>query len=175
MSARILFENAARRGYGASMIDLTIARALHVLAVVHWIGGVFMVTAVMLPGLKRMVEPARRTALFESIEGRFAGQAKVSVTIAGLTGFYMTHRLNAWGRFLDLNFWWMHAMVFVWAIFTIVLFIAEPMFLHAWYRSQTEREPEKTFALMQRFHWVLLTLSLITIAAAVLGAHGALF
>lgn len=31
--------------------DLTIARVLHVLAIVHWIGGVCMVTLVLLPGM----------------------------------------------------------------------------------------------------------------------------
>ena len=31
------------------MDDVTVARALHVLAVVHWIGGVAIVTLVILP------------------------------------------------------------------------------------------------------------------------------
>jgi uncharacterized membrane protein len=157
------------------MLDLTIARALHVLAVVHWIGGVFMVTAVILPSVRRLEEPARRIALFEVVEGRFSGQAKVSVTLAGLTGFYMTHRLDVWERFLDPGFWWMHAMVLVWAVFTIVLFVAEPLFLHAWFRRRAEAAPKETFAIIQRFHWILLATSLVTIGAAVLGAHGVLF
>lgn len=164
-----------RRAEGASVIELTIARALHILAIVHWIGGVFMVTAVILPGVRRLEEPARRIALFEAIEGRFSGQAKISVTLAGLTGFYMTHRLGAWDRFLDPGFWWMHAMVLVWAVFTVVLFVAEPLFLHAWFRRKAEKDPDGTFTLIQRFHWLLLALSLATIGAAMLGAHGILF
>lgn len=44
----------------------------------------------------------------------------------------MTHRLAAWDRFTDPAFWWMYTMVLVWAIFTIVSFIAEPLFLHRW-------------------------------------------
>ncbi|GAB4518967.1 MAG: hypothetical protein Kow00133_04390 [Amphiplicatus sp.] len=157
------------------MTDIAIARALHVLAVVHWIGGVFMVTAVILPAIARLAEPERRLALFEAVEGRFSFQAKLSVTLAGLSGFYITHRYDAWARFLDPGYWWMHAMVLVWAIFTFVLFVAEPLFLHAWFRRQAAAAPESTFMLIQRFHQVLLTVSLVVIGAAVLGAHGILF
>lgn len=157
------------------MDDLTIARAIHVLAVVHWIGGVTMVTAVILPAVRRFAEPARRLALFEAIEGRFARQARVSVTLAGLSGFYMTYRLDAWDRFRDPHFWWMDAMVLVWAIFTGMLFVAEPLFFHAQLRRRAERDPDAAFGLMQRVHWVLLTLSAVTVGAAVLGAHGGLY
>ena len=83
------------------MDSLTVARALHVLAIVHWIGGVAMVTLVILPAVTRLAEPAQRLAVFEAVEGRFGAQARYSVTLAGLTGFYMTHELDGWGRFLD--------------------------------------------------------------------------
>jgi uncharacterized membrane protein len=155
--------------------DLAIARALHVLAVVHWIGGVSMVTLVLLPGLIRNVPPAERLASFELMEGRFAGQARISTLLAGASGFYMTHRLAAWDRFADLSFWWMHAMVAIWAIFTIILFVAEPLFLHRWFHERAVRDPDGTFRLVLRLHVVLLTLSVITIAAAVLGVRGALY
>ena len=36
------------------MSDLAFARALHVLAVVFWIGGVAMVTTVLLPATRRL-------------------------------------------------------------------------------------------------------------------------
>jgi uncharacterized membrane protein len=157
------------------MLDLTIARALHVIAVVHWIGGVFMVTAVILPAVGRIADPRDRVALFEAVEGRFARQAKISVTLAGLTGFYMTHRLDAWGRFADPGYWWMHAMTLVWIVFTFVLFVAEPLFLHRWFRRRAESDPDAVFQLMQRFHWALLCFGIVTAGAGVLGAHGLLF
>ena len=87
----------------------------------------------------------------------------------------MTYGLQAWDRFTDPQFWWMPAMVIIWAIFTFTLFIAEPHFLHAWFRLRGERDPNGTFALVQRVHWILLTLSVITIAGALLGTHGILF
>jgi uncharacterized membrane protein len=156
------------------MDDLTIARALHVLAVVHWIGGVSLVTLVLLPGITRSVPAEDRLQLFEMIEGRFAFQARISTLIAGATGFYMTHQLGAWDRFTDLAYWWMHAMVVVWAIFTFVLFVAEPLFLHRWFHERASVAGEETFALVLRMHRGLLALSLVTVGASVLGAHGAI-
>lgn len=151
----------------------TLARALHVLAVVHWIGGVAMVTLVILPSLMRM-PAAERLPAFEAIEGRFSLQARISTLVAGLTGLWMTWELAAWDRFADPAFWWMHAMVAIWALFTLVLFIAEPLVLHRWFHARAQVDPDGTFALVLRFHRILLTLSAITTGGAVLGAHGAI-
>ncbi len=153
---------------------ITIARALHLIAIVHWIGGLAMVTLVILPGIMRMPQE-RKLEIFLVIEGRFARQAKVSVTAAGLTGFYMVHGLVAWERFLDPGYWWMHAMVLIWAIFTFMLFVAEPLFLHAKVARMAERDPAATFALMLRAHRILLALAAVTVGGAALGAHGMLF
>jgi len=155
--------------------DLTLARAVHVLALVHWIGGVSLVTLVILPAVRRFAEPARRLEVFEAIEGRFAFQARISVTLAGLSGFYMTARLDAWSRFLDPGFWWMHAMTLLWALFTLILFVAEPLFLHAWFHRRAAAAPDATFALVLRAHRVLLALAFVTLGGSVLGAHGVLF
>ncbi|MBL8642423.1 MAG: hypothetical protein JNK21_00710 [Rhodospirillaceae bacterium] len=157
------------------MDDLALARLIHILALIHWIGGVSLVTAVLLPAVRRFAEPTRRIAVFEEIEGRFSFQAKISVTLAGLSGLYLTYRLEAWARFLDLHFWWMPAMALVWAIFSFVLFIAEPLFLHAWFRKRAAHDPDGTFAFIQRAHWILLALSTLTIAGAALGSHGFYF
>lgn len=154
------------------MDDLTFARALHVVSIVHWIGGVAFITLVLLPAVQRLAAPGRRASLFEEIERRFAVQARISTLIAGLSGFWMTARLDAWSRFADHRFWWMHAMLGLWAIFTLILFVLEPLVLHRWFMARAERDPEATFALIQRLHVALLSASAVTVAAAVLGAHG---
>jgi len=53
------------------MNDLAIARAVHVLAVVIWIGGVGMVTTVILPVVRRARMPTEGQALLEAVERRF--------------------------------------------------------------------------------------------------------
>jgi uncharacterized membrane protein len=151
---------------------LALARALHVLAVVHWIGGVAMVTLVILPAVAARADPAQRLGLFEAVEGRFAAQARVSVTLAGLTGFYMTWALELWARYADPAFWWMHAMTAVWALFTLVLFVAEPLFLQDWFRRRAAVDPEGTFRLVARGHRALLGLSALAVGGTVYGVHG---
>ena len=63
-------------------------------------------------------------------------------------------------------------MTLVWVIFTLMLFVLEPLVLHRWFSTRASQEPEKTFRLIQRMHWMLLALSLITVAGAVAGSHG---
>lgn len=155
-----------------SVEALGLARVLHVLGVVLWIGGVAMVTTVLLPAVRRMKAPEERVAFFEAVESRFAWQARGTTLLTGLSGFWLVHALGAWGRFAEPAFWWMHAMVAVWAIFTLMLFVLEPLFLHRWFLARARRDPEGTFARIQRLHWVLLAVSLVTVAGAVAGSHG---
>jgi uncharacterized membrane protein len=111
------------------MDDVTIARALHVVSVVLWIGGVAFVTAVLLPAVRHLNALEKRIQLFEQIEQRFAWQARISTAIVGLTGFYMLYRLDMWDRFRRVAYWWIDAMVVVWLLFTAMFFVAEPFFL----------------------------------------------
>ena len=53
------------------MDETIVARVLHVLGVVVWIGGVALVTTVLLPATKRMKTPSERIEFFESIERGF--------------------------------------------------------------------------------------------------------
>jgi uncharacterized membrane protein len=155
------------------MIDPAIvARALHVFGVVLWIGGVAFVTTVLLPSVRRLKTPEERVQFFERIEARFAWQARATTLIVGLSGFYLVERWDLWSRFADLSWWWMHAMVAVWLLFTVMLFIAEPLVLHRWFRETATRAPERTFRRMERLHWLLLTVSLLTVLGAVAGSHG---
>ena len=149
-----------------------IARALHVLAVILWIGGVAMVTTVLLPAVRRHAKAGEQVEFFERIESRFATQARWTTLLAGATGFWLVWHYNLWARFAEARYWWMHAMVAVWLLFTLMLFVLEPLFLHRRLIERSRRDPSGTFVLVQRFHWVLLVLSLITVFGAVAGSHG---
>ncbi len=154
------------------MDGVVLARALHVLAVVIWIGGVAMVTTIMLPAVRRGDLGADRLKAFEAIERRFAWQARSSIIVVGLTGLYMTSRLDAWGRFTSAQFWWMHAMVCLWLVFAFILFVAEPLILHRRLHDWADAAPETAIAWLNRAHWVLLVFSLLTIFGAVAGSQG---
>ena len=94
--------------------------------------------------------------------------------LAGRSGFHMVVWLDLWYRFRSLAYWWMHAMVAVWLLFTLMQFVAEPLFLDRWLRARAKVRPETTFGLIERLHWILLALSLITLIGALLGSHGLL-
>ncbi len=55
----------------------TFARALHVIGVVLWIGGMAFVTTVLIPSLRNITDSANPLELFEQLEGKFSFQAKI--------------------------------------------------------------------------------------------------
>ena len=154
------------------MEGVTIARVLHVLGVVLWIGGVAVVTTVLLPATRRLKTSGERVLFFETVERGFAVQARLTTLVTGLSGLYLVYQLDLWRRFVQIEFWWMHAMVLVWALFTLVLFLLEPLFLHRWLIERVARDPDSTLAWVVRLHWILLVASLVTVAGAVAGSHG---
>ena len=153
--------------------DIEIARALHVLFVVHWIGGVAFVTLVALPLSRAKTDAARGWALFEAIERRFAAQVRVSIPLAGLTGLWMVWRLDLWAAFADPSLWWLTAMVAVWALFMVIVFVVEPI-AHRRLTAMAARDPAAVLKRVFRAHLVLLAAAAVTIVGAVAGSHGAL-
>ena len=157
------------------MESFTLARVIHVIAVILWIGGVAMVTTVIIPAVKKLKSKDDQIKTFEQIEGRFAKQAKITTLLTGVTGFYMLYELDAWERYLDYRFWWIHAMTLVWVLFTVILYVLEPLVLHKLFKEYAAKNPSKTFSFMHKAHWFLLLLSLLTTAGAVAGSHGWVF
>lgn len=156
------------------MDEFILARVIHVLSVVLWIGGVAMVTTVLLPTLARMQSPAEAMTFFANFRRRFATQARYTTLLVGLSGFYMVYVLDAWHRFAAWQYWWMHTMVFIWLVFSVMLFVMEPRARRRQSQSSTpvQNVSADTFVKIQRMHWILLSLSLITVAGAVAGSHG---
>ncbi len=154
--------------------DIALARALHVLFVTHWIGGVAFVTFVALPLALASADSARGWALFEAIERRFAAQVRVSIPLAGATGLWMTWRLDLWSRFGDAAFWWMDAMFGLWALFMLMVFVGEPL-ANARLAAMAARDAGGALRRLQRAHLVLSAAAVVTIFGAVAGAHGGLF
>ena len=155
------------------MIDWgSLARAIHIVAVVGWIGGVSLVTTVLLPALKRK-PPGAWLHDFDEIESRFAAQARIAVLLVLLSGLYMLYTYDLWDRFAEARYWWMHLMVGIWLIFAGMLFVIEPLTMR--HKSRGQRRDWLARASLSRLLWMhrlLLALSLIAIFAAVGGSHG---
>lgn len=149
---------------------LSLARALHVLGVLWWVGGVAMVTATLLPALRRtgLSEPERQQ-VFKTIRRRFAWQARIAVLLVGATGGYLLTYLGGLVRLRTEAGWWIDLMLATWSVFALLLFVLEP--LGVMHRTGIGRRP-RAFLLM---HVLLLTLALATVGAGVIGAHGGLY
>ncbi len=154
------------------MNDLTLARAIHILSIVVWMGGVTFVTLILIPVLRRSAPKTDQLTIFNLIENRFASIARFMVLLAGISGFYMTYKLDAWDRFLQAQFFWMHAMVIVWSLFFLALFVIEPFILKNHGRMVKNGHNISNLRKTQIVHLIILTLSLFTIVVSVLGAHG---
>ncbi len=148
-----------------------VARAIHVLAIVVWIGGVWLVTTLLLPAM-RQHPPEQWIREFEAIEQRFVPQARIAVLLALLSGLYMIHADDLWDRFLHPEFWWMHLMVAVWVLFALMLFVFEPLVLRRVVHRRAMAAPAATLSLMLWLHRAVLVLALAAIFGAVGGAHG---
>lgn len=116
--------------------------------------------------------PDARAALaaFEAFEGRFAAQARISILFAGLSGFYMLDKLQAWERLLNPAFWWLMLMVAVWSVFALMVLVLEPLVVHRLFHNYALRNKDRAFTLAIRLHAAALTVSVVAIAAGVLGA-----
>lgn len=143
------------------MALFNILLAIHVLSVVWWIGGVFTVTASLLPLFNRLPVD-ERSQWIKRFEGRFANQARIAVLLAGISGFWMYALLPG----AITHTWWIGLMLLVWVLFAIMLFVAEPLRVPA--KLGVIRSPRAFLAL----HAVLLALALAAIAGGVIGTRG---
>jgi len=153
---------------------VAVARAIHVLALVHWIGGVAIVTTIVLPAARKLPDSSEAIAAFERFEGRFAAQVRISIALVGLSGLYMLYAFDAWDRFEYLSFWWLHLMVAVWAAFALMVYVFEPLLIHRVFHELVLRDKNRAFMIAIRLHSAALAISAVAIGGAVLGAHGGL-
>ncbi|HEX7339332.1 MAG TPA: hypothetical protein VF271_05290 [Rhodanobacteraceae bacterium] len=140
---------------------LNILLAIHVLGVVWWIGGVFTVTTSLLPLFNKLSDEERVTRI-RTFENRFANQARVAVLLVGITGFWMYALVPGF----ITHTWWVGLMLLVWVLFTVMLFIAEPLKLPG--KLGLMKSRAKFLAL----HAVLLALALVAVVGGVIGSRG---
>jgi uncharacterized membrane protein len=148
-----------------------LARAIHVVAVVVWIGGVWLVTTVLLPAMK-LTRPEEWIGEFDAIEQRFAPQVRIAAVLVLLSGLYMLYAYDLWDRFTEPRYWWMHLMVVVWLLFAALLFVIEPLIIRSTVHRSDAVAPAAVLTRMLWMHRAMLALSLLAIFAAVAGGHG---
>lgn len=140
------------------------ALTIHILSVVVWIGGVSFVTLVTFPMILRMDKSLEMVLMFQGVEHRFANIAKTMVILAGLSGFYLIYEKG-----LSFGVW---IMIFVWAFYASLLFGLEKLiFKKLFGKPEDQTDMKKVFSLLQGFHWFVLALSFLAVAAGVYAGH----
>jgi len=153
------------------MTDITIAIVLHVLGVVWWIGGLALVTTVVLPQLRR--DPTDALERFHAVERRFAPQVRIAVVVVGASGGWLLYRLQLYRVLGDPAYWWLTAMIALWTLFFLMLFVLGPAgVLRRVMSGPLHTDLPGRLARMHYLHIVLLALALITVAGGVAGSHG---
>ena len=150
---------------------LPVLIAIHVLAVVIWIGGVAFVTIIIFPMIMRMEGSSEKMMLFQGIEHRFEKIAKISVAVVGLTGGWMLQLTGGWKTLFSAGGIGPTLMVSVWTFYVLVL-LFEPRLFKAISRGETQQKTSRVFFRLTVFHWVVLVLSLLVIGVGVWSDHG---
>ena len=94
---------------------MLIAIALHVLAVVAWVGGMGFTLFMLRPGLAAL-QPAERLGVLARVLARFLPVVGVAVVVIAVTGGWLMARLGGFGTVP----WGIHAMVGLGVIMILV-------------------------------------------------------
>ena len=90
-----------------------------------------MVTMVLLPAIRSLPLSDIFFAFFEWIERRFAFHARILTVRSPERPALTCCTRPVGGRAISSPAsWWLHAMTLVWVLFTILLFVLEPLVLH---------------------------------------------
>lgn len=150
---------------------VSVLTAIHVLGVVIWIGGVAFVTMIVFPMLTRMENSLEKVIFFQGIEHRFAGIAKGSLAVVGLTGAWLLYQTGEWRMLFSTAGIGPTLMLIVWTFYLLVLLFEAKIF-GMLFKGKEGRDADKIFVLLSRFHWVVLSLSLLAIGVGVWAGHG---
>jgi putative copper export protein len=141
------------------------ALIIHVLSIVIWIGGVAFVTMITFPMIVRVDNSLEQVMMFQGTEHRFSKIAKFMVILAGLSGLYLIFEKG-----LSFGVW---VMIIIWTFYAALLFGLEKIIFKKLFSNPEGRQTDtkKVFKLLQGFHWFVLALSFLAIAAGIYEAH----
>jgi len=143
----------------------TISLIIHVFCIVIWIGGVAFVTIITFPMIQRAGNSLEQVLMFQGVEHRFSKIAKIMVIFTGLSGIYLIYEKGLSAGVL--------IMIFVWTLYASLLFFLEKIIFKKLFAKPSGEQPDtkQVFFRLQVFHWFVLTLSFIAIAAGIWTAH----
>ena len=107
--------------------DVEIARALHVVFVAHWIGGVAFVTLVALPLARASRRRWERLGAVRGDRKPLRGAGSILDSARRRDRALDGVAARSLGPVRQPAAWWMDAMVLLWALFMLIVFVIEPL------------------------------------------------
>ncbi|BAW80224.1 hypothetical conserved protein [Candidatus Nitrosoglobus terrae] len=152
------------------MTGIIIAVAIHVLAVIWWIGGLAFVSCSFLPALRQGAFGSQQDA-FRAVERRFGLQARVAILLVGASGLYMVAIQHWWPLFGMAKFWWLSGMFAYWLLFMVMLFILGPSGVLKKIMKGSGGDEARAWQRMHHMHLVLLLIGIVIIIGGLMGNH----
>jgi uncharacterized membrane protein len=150
---------------------ISLLAAIHVVAVVIWIGGVAFVTVIVFPMLLRMEDTLEMVLMFHRLENRFAKHARAYVWITGITGFALLYLQGRFPGLVSTANVGILAMLVAWFFYVFVLTFEKKIFGKIFGKPESI-DAKKVFKALTVFHWVILGISLFAVGAGVWQGHG---
>ncbi|MBF0565766.1 MAG: hypothetical protein HQK89_11025 [Nitrospirae bacterium] len=144
--------------------------AIHVIAVVIWIGGVSFVTVVVFPMILRMEDSMEKVLFFQGTEHRFARIAKACVVVVGLTGGGLLQLTGEWKNLFTKAGIGPTVMLLVWCFYVLVLLFEKNLF-KVMFKGEAQHDTRRVFVRLTGFHWVVMGLSLMAVGIGVYTGH----
>ncbi|HCI14727.1 MAG: hypothetical protein A2063_07060 [Gallionellales bacterium GWA2_60_142] len=150
---------------------MALFKMLHLLAVLVWVGGMFFAYVVLRPTAAEVLQPPERLRLWDGVFRRFFNWVWLSIGLLLVTGFYLIYLYGGLAhvsRHVHIMLALGVAMI---AIYGYVFFSCYvPLSVHI--SKQSWKEAGEQLGRIRKLVAVNLTLGLLTVSVAVLGAGG---
>jgi len=147
---------------------MEIARLLHVLGVVVWVGGMFFAYIALRPAAAALLEPPQRLPLWQATLRKFFVWVWVAVALILASGLWMIHML---GGFKAIGFY-VHLMFALGIVMMLVfahVFFAPFRRLTRSVQAQDWKPGGAALGQIRKLVGLNLILGLLTVAVAILG------
>ena len=145
---------------------MTIAHALHLLAAVVWVGGMFFAYMALRPVAASLFDPPQRLPLWVHVFGKFFPFVWLAILILPISGYWMSHTM--FGGFIQgpLYVDLMNGIGTVMILIFLHLFFAPYRRLRQAVSAQNWPEGGKQLAQIRRLIGINLTLGLCVVLIA---------
>jgi len=147
-------------------MSVPVAIALHLIAAVIWVGGMFFAYMALRPVAAQLLEPPLRLPLWSQTFARFFVWVWVSIIVLPLSGYWII--MQIWGGFegTDLSIKLMHIIGWIMILIFLFLFFVPYRQLKQRIAAEDFKAAGNALALIRKIVAVNLTLGLIVVIIA---------